>query len=205
MANAVHVKEFTSVEIQRGLEQRNPQLIGRLIDAYGGRLFRYLLLLTGNHHLAEDFIQETWVRVLERGYQYRGDYSFQGWLFGIARHLVIDMSRQKKPLSLDDLLEGDMSPEAITAGGPSPLEMLCDMEQANILGTEVQSLPARHREVFELRLGEELKLSEIAETKGIPLSTVKSRLYRAAEVLHARLAPSQKAPSALGVLEPSSL
>jgi len=205
MPDAARVKEFTSEELQLGLEQRNPQLIGRLIDAYGGRLFRYLLLLTGNHALAEDMFQETWVRVLERGYQFRGDYSFQGWLFGIARHLVIDMSRQKKPLSLDDLLEGDMSPEAITAGGPSPLETLCDREQASILGTQVRSLPARHREVFELRLGDELKLAEIAETKGIPLSTVKSRLYRAAEVLHTRLAPSPKSPPSFGVFESSGL
>ena len=190
MPDAARIRKFTAEELQLGLQQRDTELVGRLIDTFGGRLFRYLLLLTGNHHVAEDVFQETWVRVLERGYQFRGDYSFQGWLFGIARHLVIDLSRQKKPVSLDDLLESDSSPESFTAAGPSPLDALCDREQASLLSTQVRSLPARHREVFELRLGDDLKLAEIAATTGIPLSTVKSRLYRAAAVLHGRLAPA---------------
>src|SRR6266571_3087475 len=52
--------------------------------------------------------RETWLRVLERGYQYRAQWKFDVWLFSIARHLVIDLARKKKGSSLDEL----MAPEA---------------------------------------------------------------------------------------------
>jgi len=63
--------------IARGLKQRNPQLLDVLIEQYQFRLFRYLLHLTGSRERAEDFFQETWVRVLERGHQYDGKWKFE--------------------------------------------------------------------------------------------------------------------------------
>src|ERR1700741_2169415 len=89
--------------IARGLQRRDPELLDRLIEQYQYRLFRYLLYLTGHRERAEDFFQETWIRVLERGHQYDGKSKFEAWLFSIARHLVIDWQRQKKMQSLDAL------------------------------------------------------------------------------------------------------
>ena len=53
--------------IARGLQKRDPDLLDRLIEQYQYRLFRYLVYITGNKERAEDFFQETWIRVLERG------------------------------------------------------------------------------------------------------------------------------------------
>ena len=55
--------------IARGLQKRDPDLLDRLIEQYQYRLFRYLLYITGDKARAEDFFQETWIRVLERGHQ----------------------------------------------------------------------------------------------------------------------------------------
>ena len=77
--------------IARGLRQRDPDLLDRLIEQYQYRLFRYLLSLTGNKETTEDLFQETWLRVLERGRQYTGKWEFGTWLFAIARHLAIDL------------------------------------------------------------------------------------------------------------------
>jgi len=76
--------------LAQGLRRRDPELLDRLIEEYQYRLFRYLAYITGNHERAEDFFQETWIRVLERGHQYDGKYKFESWLFTIARNLVID-------------------------------------------------------------------------------------------------------------------
>ena len=76
--------------IARGLKRRDPELLDLLIEQYQFRLFRYLLHLTGSRERAEDFFQETWVRVLERGSQYDGRWKFEAWLFTIARNLVLD-------------------------------------------------------------------------------------------------------------------
>src|SRR5260370_42629832 len=85
----------------RSLQTRCPDLRDRLIEQCQFRLFRYLMYITGNKEGAEDFFQETWIRVLERGHQYDGKSKFEAWLFAIARHLVIDWQRSKKPQSLD--------------------------------------------------------------------------------------------------------
>src|SRR5260370_1593502 len=82
------------------LQKRDRDLLDRLIEQYQYRLFRYLVNIAGNKERAEDFFQETWIRVLERGHQYDGKSKFEAWLFAIARHLVIDWQRTKKPQSL---------------------------------------------------------------------------------------------------------
>lgn len=181
-------------EIANGLRDRDPHLVGRLIDVFGGRLFRYLLLLTGNRHTAEDIFQETWVRVLEKGYQFNGDYGFQAWLFSIARHLVIDLSRQKKAVSLDEMTADGELPRPLPVTASSPLDLLCREEQETSLKTHMRRLPRHHRLVFQLRYDHEMKLGEIAEATRVPLSTVKSRLYRAATVLQGRLSHSVSRP-----------
>ena len=88
-----------------GPPRRDPDLLDQLIEQYQHRLFRYLLFLTGNPALAEDFFQETWIRVLERGDQYNGKSKFESWLFAIARNLAIDVSRRKKFASLEDFAD----------------------------------------------------------------------------------------------------
>src|SRR5438552_18914778 len=90
-----------NTEIAHGLRRRDPELLDRLIEEYQHRLLRYLVYLTGRRDLAEDFFQETWIRVLERGRQYDGWHEFGTWLFSIARNLVIDHLRRKRPVSFD--------------------------------------------------------------------------------------------------------
>src|SRR5262245_38792306 len=93
--------------IARGLQRRDPDLLDRLIEQYQYRLFRYLEYVTGDKARAEDFFQETWIRVLERGHQYDGKSKFEAWLFAIARHLVIDWQRTKKAQSREALTDSE--------------------------------------------------------------------------------------------------
>src|SRR4029434_3777521 len=93
--------------LARALKRRDPDLMDRLIEQYQFRLFRYLLHLTGSQERAEDFFQETWLRVLERGHQYDGKWRFEAWLFAIARNLVLDWHPRKKPQSLESLAGPD--------------------------------------------------------------------------------------------------
>lgn len=172
--------------LTRGLWRRDPQLLDRLIEHYQYRLFRYLLYLTGNRETAEDLFQETWMRVLERGHQYDGKSRFEIWLFAIARNLAIDWQRQKKPQSLDALIdpEGDKRPLDIEATDcSSPLEIVTNHEEQDRIQEYLSRLPALYREVLLLRFQEELGLVEIAAIVTAPLSTVKSRLYRGLEAL----------------------
>jgi RNA polymerase sigma-70 factor, ECF subfamily len=179
-ARAVEWTLRENVEIARGLRQRDPELLDRLIERYQHRLLRYLVFLTGNRELAEDIFQETWIRVMERGKQYNGKSKFDTWLFAIARHLVIDWSRKKTTTSLEALQEqyGNEQSFDPPANGPSPFDAVNTRENRESVQTALAQLDSLHREVLVLRFHEELSLEEIATITGAPLSTVKSRLYR---------------------------
>jgi RNA polymerase sigma-70 factor (ECF subfamily) len=176
--------------VAHGLRRRDPQLLDRLIEQYQYRLFRYLLYITGSQERAEDFFQETWIRVLERGHQYDGKHKFEAWLFAIARNLVIDWQRQKKVLSLDaltDAVEGQTF-EIVDEKAESPLHLVLHGEARNRVQASLEQLPAAYREVLLLRFQEEMQLDEIARIQETPISTVKSRLYRGLDALKGLLA-----------------
>ena len=171
--------------IARGLQKRDPDLLDRLIEQYQYRLFRYLVYITGNKERAEDFFQETWMRVLERGHQYDGRSKFEAWLFAIARHLVIDWQRSKKAQSLDSLTDPEQENPLQFANEkePSPLRQVLSQEMQENVQASLSQIPAIYREVLVLRFQEELQIEEMAGVLSVPLSTVKSRLYRGLEAL----------------------
>src|SRR5260370_215639 len=175
--------------IARGLQRRDPDLLDRLIEQYQYRLFRYLVYVTGNKERAEDFFQETWIRVLERGHQYDGKSKFEAWLFAIARHLVIDWQRSKKAQSLDTLTdpEQDHPLQLPDESEPSPLHQVLGQETEENVQDSLQKIPDIYREVLVLRCQEELQIEEMAGVRTVPASTVKSRLYRGLDPLRSAL------------------
>ena len=175
--------------VARGLQRRDPDLLDRLIEQYQYRLFRYLVYITGNKERAEDFFQETWIRVLERGHQYNGKSKFEAWLFAIARNLVIDWQRSKKAQSLDTLTDPEQEHplQLASENDPSPLHQVLSHEAEENVQASLQKIPAIYREVLVLRFQEELQIDEMAGVLSIPLSTVKSRLYRGLEALRGAL------------------
>src|SRR3954465_15553403 len=72
-----------NARVAQGLRRQDPALLDGLIVQYQHRLLRYLLYLTGNRELAEDLFQETWMRVLVRGTQFKGESRFDTWLYTI--------------------------------------------------------------------------------------------------------------------------
>src|SRR5712692_4061834 len=117
--------------LAQGLKRRDPELLDQLIEQYQYRLFRYLVYLTASRDRAEDFFQETWIRVLERGHQYDGKSKFEAWLFAIARHLVIDWQRQRKMQSLDAMTDPEEGApvEIADENEPTPLALVLNRER----------------------------------------------------------------------------
>jgi RNA polymerase sigma-70 factor (ECF subfamily) len=180
---AGHVSPLSHSEnmaIARGLKAQSPELLDHLIELYQHRLLRFLLFLTGKREVAEDLFQETWMRVLLRGAQYNGKARFDTWLFTIARNLVIDLSRKRTMVSLDEMSDSseDDRPFEIAMDGPSPLEQFRAREDSAEVTEVLLKLEPASREVLVLRFYEEMSLEEIAGVTKAPLSTVKSRLYR---------------------------
>jgi RNA polymerase sigma-70 factor (ECF subfamily) len=162
------------VRLQRG----DSDALGAIISQYQHRLYRYLLRLTKNPATADDLFQQTWVRVMEKIGRFDAARNFEPWLFSIARNLAMDHFRTQPTEPLD-------AKEAAgkTSCASGALHQLLDFERSAMLAACMNGLPAIHREVLTLRFEEGMKLEEIADVAGVPLSTVKSRLHRALEGL----------------------
>jgi RNA polymerase sigma-70 factor (ECF subfamily) len=178
-----------SQQIARGLRERDIALLHALVEQYQYRLVRYLIYLLGRRDEVEDLVQETWIRVLERGRSYDGRSRFEPWLFAIARNLTIDHMRKRKTWSLDsvDDDEQDAAPRSPASNDPSPFVLAARTEDAQRLAQSMQTLDFIYREVLVLRFQEDLSLQEVATVVGAPVSTVASRIYRGLQTLRALL------------------
>lgn len=170
------------------LRRGDPEALGALLERYQNRLYRYLLRLVREPATAEDLFQQTWVRVAEQARRYDPRRPFEAWLFTVARNLALDHLRRYQPESLDEPLPSGESREEHLAGATqTALDRAILQERAARLMEAMESLPAVYREVLTLRFEEEMKLEEIAEVLGAPLSTVKTRLRRSLEGLRRKL------------------
>lgn len=180
---------YENAAIAEGLRANDRLILDQLILQYQHRLMRYLVRMTGSREVAEDLFQETWMRVLRRGSQFRGQSKFVTWLFTIARNLVFDMHRRGSPTqSFDEMTEtGDERRLRRAVREQTPYDHCAARESAELISAAVEGLTPPQREVFMLRYREEMPLQEIARLTGQPISTVKARLYRGIAVMKSHM------------------
>jgi len=137
------------------------------------RLWRYGLLLSGNRHTAEDLVQATCVRALERRHQFQAGTRLDRWLIAILRSVWLNHIRAQKVREGQGLVDAET---ALVFDGLKQTE-------ANILAAEVLrhvlGLPEAQREAVYLVYVEGYTYSEAADALGIPKGTVMSRLAAA--------------------------
>jgi RNA polymerase sigma-70 factor, ECF subfamily len=165
-------------QIALGLRQGDVGVLEALVEQYQYRLVRYLIYLLGRRDGVDDLVQETWLRVLERGSSYDGHSRFEPWLFRVARNIAVDAMRRRQNLSLDSDDDDGRLPPSPASREPSPFTLASRTEDADRLAHSLQTLDPVHREALVLRFQEDLSLQEISAIVGAPISTVASRIYR---------------------------
>ena len=159
------------------------------VDRYKRSLLRYLALRVGDGHRAEDLCQEVFLRVFRSAgrHGYSGAGAVSTWLFTIASNCATDYLRstRRKPIQFVELLAEEALPiEAIQ--DENPLEAVVRSERSNELSELVRLLEAPLREVVALRIYAEMTFREAAEVIDCPVSTVKSRMREAVDVIRRR-------------------
>lgn len=175
----------TLADLIRRAQGREPSAFDGLIDAFGVRLHGYLYRLTGSRDVADDLLQELFLRVVRMIGSYRHDHRFEGWLFRIATNLVRDrvrrIGRAPKvfPLDAPGANEGSTSwTEPGDTSVPSPDEGMRLADDVDALQKGLAMLPEAEREVIMLRHFSDLSFAEIAEAMDTPLGTALARSHR---------------------------
>jgi len=170
--------------------------LASIVALYEQRIFRFLLISTRDNDIAQTLTQETFLRAWTSRTSFREDCSISTWLMRIALNLLRDHTRTQrfrfwKRASAAAVDVSDVS-EHIPNRDSSPENHLIAKEQLAIIWDTVAQLSRRQRTIFILRFVEELDLAEIATTTGLPISTVKSHLYRALAIIRGRHNSSSK-------------
>jgi len=151
-------------------------------------VFRTALRLAGQQALAEDLTQETMLKAYRSWHQYRRGTNVRAWLLTILRHTFINEYRKAR-----------RSGPAVDVNEVEQFRVFQDIQDtdpegsffAQIVDDEVlraiDALPEEFRETLVLSDVEELSYEEIASVTGVPIGTVKSRLFRARQALQRRL------------------
>ena len=149
-----------------------------------GAIYRFV----GASEDARDLCQEAFLRAYRGLRTFKKDARFSSWLYQIALNVCRDRLRRRRGRTLVSLEELDEhGQEAAVLPGPSPLELAEARDISDRVARAVASLPDEQREVIVLKEYEGLTFAEIAEVLGVPLSTVKTRLYRGLVQLRQRL------------------
>jgi RNA polymerase sigma-70 factor, ECF subfamily len=152
-----------------------------LVARYHTALLGYLYRLTnGNLPLAEDLVQETFIRVLRQG-SYQAGQPFKPWLYSIATHLAYDAFRSQSNRRMILVDEDTMANWVDPAPGPE--QQVQVKAEGEVIAAALARLGDEYRAALLLRFYQGLSLQEIAETLEIPLGTVKSRLSVGAQHL----------------------
>jgi len=187
----------TDRELARAARRGEPGAIAALVERYSPRLHRYLAHLVSEPALAEDLLQESWLRVVERLNQYNPAQPFAAWLFAVARHCAIDALRQRARQARllgrraepweDEEGQWQEPLDAVAGAEPSPLEAASAQQTYDRVARVFATLPRHYREALALRFQEELSLEEVADLLEVPLSTAKTRVQRGLALLRQRV------------------
>jgi len=165
-----------------------PEALSELYDRYSRMVFGLSVNAVGDAATAEEITQDVFVRVWERAGQYRADLAkVSTWLTSITRHRTIDQLRRRsvRPEG-KSLAWADVSPEAEPRGDGPEQDVELKIQQQRVRAAVAQ-LPEEQKQVLALAYFQGYSQTAIAETLGLPLGTVKTRVRLAMEKLREML------------------
>ena len=156
-----------------------------LVRRYQRPISAYVYRMVGNYESALDLTQEIFIKVYNSLSRYRAEFKFSTWIYKIAHNAAVDHLRRSstREQSLVAGTEGDSFDLPIESSSLTPEQESERKERRGEIESVVRALPANYRELIILRHSQDLSYEEIVEVTGLPLGTVKNRLFRAREMM----------------------
>ena len=157
----------------KGPGNRPEERISQMIKTYEKDLLRLCRVYLKEESLAEDAMQETFIKAYKNLHTFRGDSSDKTWLFRIAINVCRDMQRTSWFRNISRMVSLD----SVQIQQPQKSEI------SHALMDEIMRLPKKYREVILLYYYEDMKQNEIAEILSVSVTTVCRRIEKARELL----------------------
>lgn len=148
-----------------------------LMRAHEDRVFAICLRILRDRETALDATQETFITVFRKVDRFAGRSAFSTWLYRVAVNTCYDTARKKQRGQADPLPEDNDPPDGAAADDLSSVEVRPDLEAA------LAAVPAEFRAAVVLSDAEGLALQTVADILGVPVGTVKSRVFRGRRML----------------------
>lgn len=172
--------------------RRDGEAFAKIVDAYQNRVYGFVRRMVSNPDEAADIAQDVFIRAFQNMHRFDGRASLRTWLFRIAHNLCIDRARKLGRLVGETSLDvaGDEEGEMEVADQRwDPETLVMDREMHEVVEAALASMSEKLRVVLLLHDREDLAYEEIAETLGLPVGTVKSRLFLARAHLQREVGP----------------
>ena len=165
----------------QGLEGGFEELVRR----YQRPISAYVYRMVGDYDCALDLTQEIFIKIYASLSRYRPEFKFSTWIYKIAHNAAIDHLRRHagRERSLSNGTESEPQQLTIESKGLSPEQQSERAERRLEIESVIRLLPTAYRELIVLRHSQDLTYEEIVEVTGLPLGTVKNRLFRAREMM----------------------
>ena len=152
------------------------------------RALRIARRLTGNHHDAEDLVQETVIRAYKSFHTFKSDCSFESWFFIIMRNIFIDgIRKSRRPLSLEQIVEywneTGISTFQMSSSDDTTLNKVIERMQGEAIRHAIKRLPNTYLQSMELYHFGNKNYAQIAAQLNIPVGTLKTRIHRGRTLL----------------------
>ncbi len=173
------------------LREGDPQAFDQIYQHFRPRLFGFLVRMSKHQQVAEDLLQETWIRLSQKAPVLKPDTRLAAWLFTVARNLYLSYRRWRllDAERIQELVPRDPSTETATC----PFELVAVSELEAQLEQALASLPLRYREALLLTAIENMAPSQAAQICELKPETFRKRLSRARAMLSEHLA--QQSPA----------
>jgi len=172
--------EETDQELLIRYHHGDVDALEELVDKYRRPLFSFIINMLNNPGDADEIFQEVWFRAIKKLGTYK-QKNFFGWLVRIARNLIIDRARRRKPdFSLDqEHEEGLPLRQTMPGKDPGPERKLENLNLHTKVANAVGNLPGEQKEVFLMRVQANLSFKEIASIQKVSINTALARMQYA--------------------------
>jgi len=185
---AIGIKEirfFTDGELISNVINGREDGFEELVRRYQKPITGYVFRIVGDYDLSLDVTQEVFIKVYNSLHRYSSEFKFSTWLYRIAHNAAIDHLRRNaiNPQSLETENADGTYQIQIESPNRSPEQDREISEWRTEIGQVIKLLPDAYKQLILLRHASDLSYDEIAEVTGLPLGTVKNRLFRAREMM----------------------